>query len=296
MTDVGLFRAYVDEPFRKSSLARIAQVNEIIAEYEEKGFSLTIRQLHYQLVSRALCENTAANYNSLVSLISKGRMAGLVSWTAIEDRGRNLMGHTTWGSPLEAAEDMRKRYKRDLWEGQPNRVEAWGEKQALEGVIGSICDDLRVDFFMTKGYNSQSEQWRAGRRFASYYNKGQRPVVLHLGDHDPSGIDMTRDNRERLSLFCGTDVLVIRLALNMDQIEELRPPPNFAKEDDSRFQDYFDKYGNESWELDALDPPYIQSLISSAVAGFRDEGLWERALAREASEKDELDIVIERLG
>lgn len=295
MTDVGLFRAYVHEPFRKSSLARIAQANKIIAEYEGKNFSLTIRQLHYQLVSRDLYENTAANYNSLVNLISRGRMAGLVSWTAIEDRGRNLRGHTTWGTPLEAAESMRQMYKRDLWERQPNRVEVWVEKQALEGVIGSICDELRVDFFATKGYNSQSEQWRAGRRFASCYNKGQRPVVLHLGDHDPSGIDMTRDNRERLSLFCGTEVLLIRLALNMAQVEELRPPPNFAKEDDSRFRDYMAKYGDESWELDALSPEYIQNLISSAVTSFRDEAIWETALERENEDKDELDMVVERL-
>lgn len=205
------------------------------------------------------------------------------------------MGLDHYKNPMAAVEEVRKKYKRDLWLDQPCRPEVWIEKQALEGVIATICNELRVDFFATKGYNSQSEQWRAGRRFASRYQRGQRPIVIHLGDHDPSGIDMTRDNQERLELFCGAPVLVIRLALNMDQIEELKPPPNFAKETDSRFATYREKYGEESWELDALDPRYIHDLIRDAVAGFRDEDRWEKALMQEVNELDELDRVIEKL-
>lgn len=286
-------RAYIQKRFTKSSLELIKIANGIIDELSE--YKLTIRQLHYQIVSRGLGPNTPEAYNRLVNIISDARLAGLVSWTAIEDRGRNLMGLTTWESPQESFTNARNHYRRDLWATQPNRPEAWVEKQALEGVIGDICNSLRVDFFATKGYNSQSEQWRAGRRFAGYYQRGQRPIVLHLGDHDPSGIDMTRDNRERLELFCGYPVLVIRLALNMEQIEELKPPPNFAKETDSRFEGYRSEYGEESWELDALSPSYISNLIANAVARFRDEDLWEKELQKEVDDKNEMDILIERL-
>jgi hypothetical protein len=159
-------------------------------------------------------------------------------WRAIEDCGRNLMGLNHFKNPKEAIKEVRENYRRDLWHDQHYVPEVWIEKQALEGVIGSICNELRVNFFSTKGYNSQSEQWRAGRRFASYYGKGQRPIVIHLGDHDPAGIDMTRDNRDRLSMFAGVDVQVIRLALNMEQIEQYNPPPNFAKEGDSKTPAY----------------------------------------------------------
>lgn len=289
----GTFRAYVDKRFNKSSLDTIAAANAIIGEYEADGMSITLRQLHYQFVSRNLYRNTQANYARLGSLISDGRMAGLVSWTAIEDLNRQLMGNRTWRSVEDSLREARKNFRMDLWKDQPCRPEVWIEKQALQGVISDICDELRVDFFATRGYNSQSEQWRAGRRFAARYQRGQRPVVLHLGDHDPSGVDMTRDNRERLALFCGTDVLVCRLALNMDQIEEHNPPPNFAKETDSRFEAYRAQYGDESWELDALDPHLLRGLISDAVAGFRDEGLWEKALAQEAAAKNDLDVIIE---
>lgn len=187
-------------------------------------------------------------------------------------------------------------YKRDLWADQVWRPEVWVEKQALEGVIGGICNKLRIDFFACKGYNSQSEQWAAGQRFAEYAKKGQRPIVFHLGDHDPSGIDMTRDNRERLSLFAGTPVTVTRLALNMAQIDELKPPPNPAKQTDSRFEAYQEEFGDSSWELDALEPQYIERLIEKNVMLIRDEAVWDQSLLREVEEREQIAVAMEMLG
>jgi hypothetical protein len=152
-----------------------------------------------------------------------------------------------------------------------------------------------VDYFACRGYNSQSEQWRAGQRLARYVQKGQRPIIFHLGDHDPSGIDMTRDNTERLGLFAGTPVMVVRLALNMDQVRHYNPPPNPAKLSDSRARDYVSKFGDESWELDALDPRVIQRLIRENVERIRNESIWQEALADEAADLDEIDIMIERM-
>jgi len=124
---------------------------------------------------------------------------------------------------------------------------------------------------------------------------GQRPIVFHLGDHDPSGIDMTRDNRDRLSLFAGVDITVVRLALNMEQIERYRPPPNPAKVTDSRFEAYQREYGDESWELDALNPEVIHNLIENNVQCIRDEKLWDAALAREVADKQDLEDMIDEM-
>lgn len=294
--DKGTFIRYIERRFNDAQTARLGQVNAIIYEYESQGFPLTLRQLYYQLVARGLIKNEQREYDRLGDLVSDGRMAGLVSWTAIEDRGRNLMGLPTLAGPGDAVKAARADFRLDLWADQPCRPEVWVEKQALEGVVGHICNQLRVDFFATKGYNSQSEQWRAGRRFAGYINKGQRPIVFHLGDHDPSGIDMTRDNSERLSLFAGVPITVIRLALNMDQVREVNPPENPAKIADPRANDYIAKYGVHSWELDALDPRYIHRLIDRSVAQFRDEARWSKRLAQEAADLDELDQVIEEMG
>jgi hypothetical protein len=290
----GHFVAYEPKNFRPATLELIKVANSIIEEYEQVGMSMSLRQLYYQMVARGLLENTKENYNKIGSIINDGRMAGLVSWTAIEDRGRQLMGYQTFSCPEEAVRWLREtKYMNDLWEEQSFRPEVWVEKAALEGVIGDICSKLRVDFFSCRGYNSQSEQWRAGRRFAQYIAKGQRPIVFHLGDHDPSGIDMTRDNRERLALFAGTPVNVVRIALNMDQIDQFNPPPNPAKESDVRFNDYQRKFGDKSWEVDALDPKTIHSIIEKAVLSIRDEKKWDDALRQEAQDKLVLSEIFE---
>jgi hypothetical protein len=134
---------------------------------------------------------------------------------------------------------------------------------------------------------------RAGCRFADYVRRGQTPIVFHFGDHDPSGLDMTADNRRRLEMFAGVPVQVVRLALNWEQIERYRPPPNPAKETDSRFADYASKYGNESWELDALDPTLMQELISDSVLRLRDKLKWEEMVAQEVDDLRLMDQLME---
>jgi len=207
-----------------------------------------------------------------------------------------LEGWNTFVSPSAALKQTKEQYKLDVWQGQNFRPEVWVEKKALVGVIGRICNELRVDFFACKGYNSQSEQWRAGQRFANYINRGQRPIVFHLGDHDPSGLDMTRDNRERLEIFVGVPTMVQRLALNMSQIEELKPPPKPAKITDSRAVGYIEEHGESSWELDALDPQYINDLIRSALIQIREDDKYVEMLAQEESDKLFFDEMIELSG
>jgi hypothetical protein len=287
----GTFLRYINKKMGDASMVIIGQALEIIYEYEAQGLDLTLRQLYYQFVARGLLENRQTEYNRLGTIISDGRLCGLLPWDKLVDRTRNLMGLETYKSPREVLKAAASSYRRDLWQEQSWRPEVWVEKEALTGVVSGICNQLRVDFFACRGYNSQSEQWRAGQRFAGYVRDGQRPIVFHLGDHDPSGIDMTRDNRDRLSMFAGTPVIVQRLALNMNQVEELNPPPNPAKLSDSRAAGYVDKYGYESWELDALDPSYIRDLIDNAVRKVRDEEIWGRSLSREVADKDRLETL-----
>ena len=249
-------------------------------------------------MARDLIENSQASYNRLGNLISDARLAGLISWDAIEDRTRNLMGLSTYNTPQGMIRSKLRPsdYRTDLWADQPMRPEVWVEKDALSDVVGQMCNRLRVDFFACRGYVSQSEQWRAGQRLKDYVLRGQTPIIFHLGDHDPSGIDMTRDNRDRLSLFCGQPVQVTRLALHRSQVDELHLPPFWAKLTDPRARDYVAQHGDQSWELDALPPPYMVSLIEDAVSKLRDPQKWEAALARENEDRRELEELIAMSG
>src|SRR5712671_3844681 len=270
--------AFVETKFHKSTLAVIQQANAIIAEYEAQGFTLTLRQLYYQFVARDLIENRQSEYKHLGGIIKDARRAGLIDWAAIEDRTREVHTHSSWDSPACIIDAVARQYREDPWQDQHYRPEVWIEKDALLGVIEGVCTEWRVPYFACRGNNSESLQYQAGKRFEEYLDEGLTPIVLHLGDHDPNGIDMTRDNRDRLAMFARQDIEVRRLALNMDQVERYRPPPNFAKETDSRYAAYVRQFGTtECWELDALAPTVIAGLVHAEVEALIDHDAWNAA-------------------
>lgn len=280
---------YKEINFRQSSLDLIKLVNQVIQEYQAQGYELTLRQAYYQLVARGYIPNNERSYKNIGNLINDGRLAGLIDWYAITDRTRNLRGNSHWDTPAEVIESAKYSYRLDKWEGQPNYVEVWVEKDALVDVVGQACRPLDVPFFSCRGYTSQSEMWAAAQRFIRRGDREQR-IIIHLGDHDPSGIDMTRDIQERLEMF-GADVMVKRVALTMEQIDFYTPPPNPAKLTDSRCWGYIQKFGNESWELDALEPKVITDLITEQVTMYRDDTLYQQVCDQERREKRELQLL-----
>ncbi|AEW92994.1 MULTISPECIES: hypothetical protein [Streptomycetaceae] len=282
--------AYVERRFSAASLDIIAKAEAICGEYMRQGFDLTLRQLYYQFVARDFLANAQTEYKRLGSIINDARLAGLLDWDYIVDRTRNLRGLSHWDAPESIIRSAAAGYRTERWANQPHRVEVWIEKDALVGVISGVCQRNDVDYFSCRGYTSQSELWGAAQRLARYERSGQKPVVIHLGDHDPSGIDMTRDIAERLRLF-GADVDVRRIALNMDQVETHQPPPNPAKLTDSRASSYVRQYGRSSWELDALDPTTLDRIIESEIRAWRDAELWDAATQRMERERRLLKAV-----
>lgn len=155
-----MYIEYEKKRFSASSLAIIEKANSIIQSYASAGFELTLRQLYYQFVARGYIENTEKSYKRIGNIISDARMAGLVSWRAIQDRTRNLQGLSHWDDPASII-DACTTITIDLWEGQDHRIEVWVEKDALIGVVEMACNPLDVSYFSCRGYTSQSEMWAA---------------------------------------------------------------------------------------------------------------------------------------
>jgi hypothetical protein len=340
--------AYESKRFGAEVRHTIAQATSILADYAEQGFDLTLRQLYYQFVGHDLfpddrrwtwieatrkwvrdpegTKNAEPNYKWLGDIVNKGRMAGYIDWDSIVDRTRELEERPHWQSPVELVEAAVQQFRVDRRADQPRYVEVWIEKDALTGVISGACERFDVPYLSCRGY-SQSEMWGAAQRLLKHIRDGQDVTILHLGDHDPSGIDMTRDIEDRLALFIGSDYVravakdlgvkatsfseanleltvrealdrlhVDRVALNMDQVEQFNPPPNPAKMTDSRFQSYLDEHGNESWELDALSPATIANLISDRLDVLYDEEPWQRALDREEDGRQILARIAQELA
>lgn len=272
----------------KARLAIVHRANQVVREYQAQGFDLTLRQLYYQFVARGWLANKDTEYDRLGDIITDARLAGLIDWAAIVDRTRNLKARTHWESPQALIANAAKGFAFDKWADQPFRPEVWIEKEALAGVFAGVCRSLDVPYFACRGYTSASEMWAAGRRLRRYRKAGQTPIVFHFGDHDPSGMDMTRDITDRLKLFSAAPVIVKRMALNMAQIQQYNPPANPAKVSDGRAKAYIEQYGTSSWELDALEPTVLAGLVTRSVLRIRDEDRWVVAQAREARAQAQL--------
>jgi hypothetical protein len=285
-----MLKKFKDINFQKKTRELIEQANTIIAEYQDQGLKLTTRQLFYQFVARDILENTQRSYFLVLRITQNGRLAGVIDWDAIEDRSRQWVAWRDYVGPSEAITRAAERYHEDPWQSQNSRPEVWIEKDALAGVIEPICQEYHVPYLSCRGNLSHSVAFDAGERFAGYIDQGLNPVVLHLGDHDPNGIDMTRDLRERLEMFSGHLVEVRRLALNRNQTRTL--PPNPAKETDTRYAAYVrEQKTRQCWELDALSPDVIVGLIRSELDRLIDRKAWDKAKRKERRNKQLLDRV-----
>lgn len=308
---------YVTKDFNPLSALMIERSVAICEEFAGQGIELTLRGLYYRLVARDLMPesrrwsknaagkwfrddngttNADPNYKWLGDIINDARLAGLVDWDHLADITRELRDLPHWDDPQSIMDAVASQYRTDRWANQPEHVEIWVEKDALLGVLAGVCNETDVPYFSCRGYTSATALWRAAQRLRRIRRASQqRIVIIHLGDHDPSGIDMTRDITDRLALF-GAGAQVIRLALTMDQVQQYDPPPNPAKITDSRAAEYIDIYGDESWELDALDPAVLIALIRAEIARHRDDAQWDADTAVMDFDRFVLGRVSERWG
>lgn len=308
-------QAFRSKAFRFESQERIDQANDILDEYDQK---LTARQLYYQFVARGLIPNTPTSYKNLTSLLTDARYAGMLDWDKIEDRGREPDKQSEFTDLEDLMEAAFRSYRLPRWFGQKYYVELWVEKQALAGVLAPIARRHHVTLMVNKGYSSASAMYESANRFRENcvddlaslveaedslfdYEHSQeellgelkeicafftrQPTLLYLGDHDPSGEDMVRDITDRLREFRVWPIEVIKLGLTMDQVKKFNPPPNPAKITDSRAKAYIEKYGDKSWEVDALPPRELNRIIDAAFSALIDRDKMDAVIAREETDK-----------
>ena len=297
---------YEGKSFTPAAMQVVREADRICAQYARQGLRLSLRQLYYRFIatdafpdSRYFTDgkvdpgntsgrgtkNCLQNYKWLGNLVADARVAGLIDWDHIEDRGRESTGGDSgYGSPERAIQIIENAYHITHWDGQPEHVEAWVEKDALTEVIARACNPWEVSYTACKGQPSHSLVHDAALRMRRYEDAGVATRILYLGDHDPTGLDIPRDIQERMRLF-RSSCKVERIALTIDQVEQYGPPPNYAKESDSRFADYVDQYGTDCWELDALEPQVLVDLVDTHIREHVDEDLRQERLDREERER-----------
>lgn len=168
------------------------------------------------------------------------------------------------------------------------------------------CDNCASDFDYRDAngsckYCEEKTQAMFRYNYASGDNEGdeceeveKEIVVLYLGDHDPSGKDMVRDIRDRLTEFGVPNLKVDAIALTTAQVRKFNPPPNPAKITDSRAAAYIAEFGNQSWELDALPPRELNTIVERAITRNVNRQLMQVVIAREDVERERVRAAIER--
>lgn len=282
----------------------MVRLSEAIAY--EYGGNLTVRQLYYQLVARGHIANSQKEYKRLVSALSDARKNGVFPLDLIIDRTRRVIRgdfirhDVSVECAMDTAQDIVSTLPERLiniakWMGQPNHVSVWVEKEALAGVFEGPCAELGVSMFVCRGYPSISSLYEWARsvnevvdEFAELGEHIESINVLYFGDHDPDGWEIPRAAERTIRELCIGEafyevydrVRFERVALNMDQIERLQPPPFPAKVSSSRYQSYVDEHETEmAWELDALSPPALRELIRSNVERLYDDDIAIRNIA-----------------
>lgn len=270
----------------------VTSVNNVIRQYD---MPLTLRQIYYRLVAAGLIPNRRTSYNGLSAQLVTAREQREIDETRIVDRSRTItdISFNTPGGFLDAAEyTIENQFVRRFWASQETYVEVWVEKDALSQVLAGAIRDTNTIVAPSRGYSSYSYIRDAVNRFQRNRGKASQVVILHFADHDPSGIDMTRDLQTRFSSYSSAsrfNVRVKRIALTFDQVQEYDLIPNPTKATDSRTSQYEEQFGGECWELDAIEPNEMIRLVSEAVdAEITDRDAWEETKAQDARERAEI--------
>lgn len=303
-----MLECFQEVNFRRASLKLIDTCNDLLDRYRKQSiWSVTLRQLYYRFIGLDLLpsswidplynvkhhlpldtKNTVKNYKRLGALVSDARLAGLIDWEAIEDRTRDPRIPLEFQDINHRVRSALDNYRLPRWEGQEHYVELWVEKDAIAGMLQPIASEFHVPLVVNRGYSSTSAMKDAAERYAVEVEDGRSPIIFYVGDHDPSGEDMVRDVRDRLEVFQVEDVDVRKLALTREQIEQFKLPPNPAKTSDKRAARYIAKHGANSWEVDALDPATLASIIRGAFNEVIDRELMDAVIEQEDKDKERL--------
>ncbi|GAI65459.1 unnamed protein product, partial [marine sediment metagenome] len=154
--------------------------------------------------------------------------------------------------------------------------------------------DFRVLVFPAIGNTSFTKVMEGIERLKEY--SGKERIILHLTDHDPSGLDMTRDLEKRLLAYGGDPIQIKRIGLTYNQVRKFNLRPNPVKKSDTKAKNYISQFGPDCWELDALPPLEIQNLVVESIKEYIDFDVWNDRLREEKEGKGWLIKKIDEIG
>jgi hypothetical protein len=259
----------------------------------EAAQPITGRGIGYKLFIAGLIPSMArAEMQRVYRLLKEARERGDIPWEWIVDETRVLERTPTWDDPAQYARCVAQSYRRDFWNQQPIRCEVWSEKGTVRGVLQPVLDHYAVGFRIMHGFGGATTVYDV-----SQDDDGRELILLYVGDFDPSGMFMSEgDLPRRITEYGGDHITLRRIALTRKQVRGLPSFPATDKRKDPRYKWFRNNYGDDCWELDAMDPNDLRDCVEEAIKGLIEPAAWERCEIVNRAEQESLKTIIEKWG
>ncbi len=266
---------------------------------------MTLRQLYYRLISAGALNNKQSEDPRLGAVMSRIREAGDVPRTWLVDHTRTTFKPSSWSGLSDFADSVRNCYRKDYWESLPHHVELFVEKDAVAGTIQPVTHENDIALRVCRGYSSISF---AGE-IADEWEEIEKPIyAYYLGDFDPSGFDLERDLREKLSRYSGLTYYEYgdavagsafawrRLGVRQEDFDELDLIRLPVKKSDNRAKGFIATWGEDCAEIDAIPPSELRRRVKEAIEEHIDVDRWNRLITVEQAEQETLNRFVEGMG
>lgn len=248
------------QPRTKSKLL-VQAVNEVLYEYREQ-LPLTIRQIFYRLVGTDFIGKTERDYGNLCELINRARRAHLIDMGSFRDDGFRQTRIDCFGSLSDAVSVYRTHAESitmDRQQGQAQRLMVWCEAGGMKPMLERVCTPYGVTVSTSSGFDSTTTKHQTGKAFAEL----ESIEVLHIGDHDPSGVCVFGSLDEDVRAFAehyGGQVEFTRLAVTSEQQQQYDLPTAPPKQTDKR-----GNFKGQTVQAEALPPDVLLSIVEQAI-------------------------------
>ena len=253
--------------------------------------SINVRSLCYVLESTQVIHKTEADFDKVERLVVDLRREGLIPFGKISEGHRERLVPPTYESVGAFLTMVKNRYQRDIWATQPYHVEVWSEKNGLSDVIWPVCSRYRVPYVPTKGQPSITLLYNSAQAMIA---SEKRTHLLYVGDHDATGLNISRVIEEELREF-GVDVTLHRVAVTPQQIATYNLPTRPGKQSDNKHAAFVAAYGPDCVEVDALQvvsQDLLPTLIRQAIEPLIDWDPWTAVADAENRDGARLDAIV----
>lgn len=285
-------RGFVEWTPRTKTLLLLAQVQAILTEYADY-LPLTIRQIFYRLIGAHGLDKSQQSYDRLCEVLNNARRARIIPMDVIRDDGGTLSIPNFWRDADEFLAAVRRQaatLKLDRSEGQERRLAVFCEAGGMVPQLARVANPYGVSVISSGGFESVTEKYN----FAVQVAEEERETeVLHIGDHDPSGVHLFLSLAEDVQAFAdelGGTVEFTRLAVTPEQIERYQLPTALPKKGTHGGSNI--AFRGTTCQAEALAPDDLANIVRQAIASRVDEDVLERVLKREKRERAKLRRIL----